>query len=1117
MPIKIEGQLRDDIMNGKVVLFLGAGASQAAGLKGAIQLTNYLFDLAGRPTAYAAYKNDLMKLVAKVDRDPLYTRKWINAKIVDYFLDAKNYVNLSNHEKLFLLNWAAIFTTNYDICLELAEQRVHSKKFRLLPLADPKEVLLINNLDPGKLKYFKIHGCCRELESHPGTAAPLVLTQRDYQDSISRNRPFLEEFKRLAYDCSIIFIGFQAQKIENNYIFGALNDAYLSISNLIGQPFRPFALLKDTDNEMRTDLEEIGVRLLEGSFEDFLDEAMKIKVTKEHGATSHIIEEKIYISAGSSQVALARAEYMQLLPFFNCYYDGFIEEELVKSQALQPSQIVDIWKSEPHEVFIASNRYIERNQYQAATIELNEIFQEVVDNKAPQVFIIEGNRASGKSVMVRQLAHYAYTVLRQPTLLLTPDASYFDRPHGSPQDINISGWDNRIIDKFLSRFYDSQENSGKIVPILVADHLYHRQFALDHLLKYLENHGKYCILLLTLNTDEWPKSQDGLLQYYKNRILHLDHALNDVEISLLFEKVANDVPRVREIRDSLVDRAKSPEESNRDILFILFMWFDRQFRKLDDIILEETQKLKDNPPFLSLYLTVAIFHQYNFAPRISLCAEIAGLEIVAFTELRNAQLFKTFINIAVDNESSELASTRHAEFSRKILNTLLPDQEEQLQLMEQVLAHAGHRDIQFVRDFLNYVYRYVTFSNDQVVRLKEATESLLGKDYVLNHQFAAYLLRENVHLEHVRYYLDLALEEAPDNASIIHSLGHWCYRLYKTALDAGDIAKADDEFNRAKDFFVRSRVLTGTADEHAYYTDIEMTKYRIANAPDDNRIKVRLYAENQALTLEALRVIPFERQNLLSRLIGEGSPFSELSSGDQAIIREEVLGGKASPILLQYYANFLLERPKSKSWHRLRELAEIHKARMNDPAIATVVSLFCKRAFIETAATRFERLRTFFDKLVRYREEKMNYTLLAEYIRLIQIDALVLEKFDFLRSIVSDVTGLFREAKPRFLDDEFILDKRYYIFDETNYDLSLEYFILNSHDFNSQKKAHKYSKLVTLRPLGEEKYCLIQLDLVSKYFVRGRRSDIGLKQGKAELSFCVRYTYDGFMATDFGV
>ncbi len=48
--MQILGQLRDDILNSKAVLFLGAGASQAAGLLGAEGLANYLFGKAGNLT-----------------------------------------------------------------------------------------------------------------------------------------------------------------------------------------------------------------------------------------------------------------------------------------------------------------------------------------------------------------------------------------------------------------------------------------------------------------------------------------------------------------------------------------------------------------------------------------------------------------------------------------------------------------------------------------------------------------------------------------------------------------------------------------------------------------------------------------------------------------------------------------------------------------------------------------------------------------------------------------------------------------------------------------------------------------------------------------------------------
>ncbi len=54
--MKITGQLKDDILTGKAVLFLGAGVSQAVGLLGVNELANYLFVKANRPTDYEKYK-----------------------------------------------------------------------------------------------------------------------------------------------------------------------------------------------------------------------------------------------------------------------------------------------------------------------------------------------------------------------------------------------------------------------------------------------------------------------------------------------------------------------------------------------------------------------------------------------------------------------------------------------------------------------------------------------------------------------------------------------------------------------------------------------------------------------------------------------------------------------------------------------------------------------------------------------------------------------------------------------------------------------------------------------------------------------------------------------------
>ncbi|MBW2163274.1 MAG: hypothetical protein JRF43_02195 [Deltaproteobacteria bacterium] len=164
--------------------------------------------------------------------------------------------------------------------------------------------------------------------------------------------------------------------------------------------------------------------------------------------------------------------------------------------------------------------------------------------------------------------------------------------------------------------------------------------------------------------------------------------------------------------------------------------------------------------------------------------------------------------------------------------------------------------------------------------------------------------------------MDLALQENPDNGSIVHSLGNLCYNLYKSTID-DDPPKAMEYYDLAKDYFARSRTLTNTRDEHAYFTDINMMRYRINNFSDDETTKALLKAEKHALTFEALRVVPLERQNLLRDLIGQELPFIELSTRDQELIRAEIMDRKASPLLLEYYAQSLLSYPRTKNWYRL--------------------------------------------------------------------------------------------------------------------------------------------------------------------------------------------------------
>jgi len=322
-------------------------------------------------------------------------------------------------------------------------------------------------------------------------------------------------------------------------------------------------------------------------------------------------------------------------------------------------------------------------------------------------------------------------------------------------------------------------------------------------------------------------------------------------------------------------------------------------------------------------------------------------------------------------------------------------------------------------------------------------------------------------------------------------------------------------FDSAKDYFKKSRTLSDFSDEHGYFTEIDMLGYRIDNTLADDETKALLNAERHALTFEALRVVPSGRQNLLRDLLWSQTRFKDLPYKDKEIITAHVMSGYASPLLIEYYAQSLLAERTGSKWRQLRSLVNTYwDFSKEDPGTAIVICKLAKLAFLKNADTRLELLRSFFDSLVRYQDANINYVLLAEYIRLISIDALVLEKYDYLRSTMNDIIELFREAKPRFLKDEFVLDKSFYSFDESVHNSLTKMFVDNKANFPAIANATRYQKLVNLDKYRNERYFHIELDPFSQFFIKGLRKQTSAR-GNVDLSFCIKHTHEGFIATDF--
>jgi GTPase SAR1 family protein len=1103
--MKIEGILLKKIKEGKAVLFLGAGVGQAIGLYGTSDLAKHIFIKAGAPDEYKKYETTLMDLVARLDKDSKYSRSLVNDILKEYFLDPSNYKNLSLVERLLKFSWHSIVTTNYDISLELvASNYNYSGIKRLLPICNPEDKILITNTDSNKLKYFKIHGCAEEMYRNPINALPFVITEPDFRKRAIKNKAVWNYLEDAAYHNAIIFIGFNANKHER--VIQSVFEAQNALRNNFQESFRTYAILKNIDEDTAFKLEDLDIELIDGGFEDFVDALESIQDVHFKGKESE--SDSILVKNGLSEtVSYSSDEISRNESQFTVFYNGLFDYLERCFSALDKTRAIDRWKNKPTPEFIFSNRIIRRSCQSDIVRTIEKRINKNTRDKISSKILLWGDRGCGKTILVNQVAKEIYLKNGSPILMLNSEATYIENNGG--KETLISGWDARLIDKFLSKFHRN-ENSSAIMPIVIADNMFFKFSLIEKLETFLSNHGKNCLLIITASKDEYEEH----LRLSKKPIesIEIPHQLDRQEISLLFDSVQKENEKFN-VYNKLEMIERAIVDAKQDILLTLFMWFDKNLRRLEDIVEEEAQKIKDaaDSNVKNLYCCIAIFQQFYLPTRISLCARALGISISEYTTILQDGLFKALVTIEGGGDRQH-GYTRHAEYTRRLLHWIIPDQNDQIDLICKVIKVARSIDTDFVRSFFSYLFHSkISFSMEQVTKLKMASEEnvVFRTDSVLNHQFAAFLIRENADLDMAEYYIDLALVDdySKVNPAIIHTKGNLQFAKFRKLQDL-------EYYETAKEYFDRVRTLSPIPEEHDYVTEIDMITNRIDNFEEPVGNKALLESERSALLYEAINVIPKEHQDYLSDRVKLLRPFEHMSDNKQAEIVNNITNGTASHLLIKFYTDSLFVNPSNKKWERLKFVYEKYFSAKSDIATVIIVGAMSKKAFLSNSQKRFELLRTFYDSVIRHREAKISFPLVSEYIKLISIDAFVLKKFDFLRQSIADLRETFSSSFPKYLKEEYILNDEYYLFKEDDIDFIKKSYFSNSQNFEREASAKRFKKdSVFINTLDPSIYYNVEMDPYSKFFIRGIKKELYTKSNRVSINFCIRYAFDGFKIT----
>lgn len=202
-------QLAKQIVQGKVILFVGAGVSASVGMPTWRDMINKMAeDLKFDPSEFSGF-GDYLQLASFYKSktgsiDPILD--WLKVKAKEVQPAVQESVIL---ESIAKLGFKKIYTTNYDKILERSFHLHNTKHKTIRGIAD------LSDTSDGT-QIIKFHGDFDR-------KSQIVMTETDYFDRFDFNHPFDIKFRSDSIGSSILFIGYSFSDVNIRYLIYRLN------------------------------------------------------------------------------------------------------------------------------------------------------------------------------------------------------------------------------------------------------------------------------------------------------------------------------------------------------------------------------------------------------------------------------------------------------------------------------------------------------------------------------------------------------------------------------------------------------------------------------------------------------------------------------------------------------------------------------------------------------------------------------------------------------------------------------------------------------------------------------------------------------------------------------
>lgn len=733
--------LIDQIKEGNVVLFLGAGASiDAIHSKGEKAPTGrQLANLIAEKFLGDEYKEYDLQYVSELaisERDLVTVQKFVY-DIFTHFEPGEP------HLRIPLYKWNSIFTTNYDLVIERAYEQTVERQQELAVFIKNSERVNDKMSTPNSVMYNKLHGSITEIYDKD---LPLILTPDQYIDhKKNRDRLFyrLEEASR---EYSILFIGVSFADAD-------IRQALKFLDNPRDTKPRSYMVgpnITDIDQRLWEGKKISSIKL---TFKDFM-EKIKSEISESERILSQVSVSSFKSHPIMSKFTVSVEQLPSLLTEFLTRDAIFIHKNL----ATKDTNPRDFYKGyfenwDP----ILKDFDIRR---EVTDLILSEVF--LIDDEErlslQDFYLIKGNAGSGKSVLIHRLAWDAAVDFDKLSLFYQSDVS-----------IEY----NRLAELYQfvkERIY------------LFVDNVNEKAEDIEYILKKAKKDNIFITIIGCERTNVW-NMQGSLLNNYLIREYELKY-LNDEEIDLLIDKLTlHKSLGYLANKDLSEQREALAEKSNRELLVALHE--ATAGKPFEDIVINEYNSIPDDEA-KDLYLSICVFHRIGTYARAGIISRLHNINFSYFKD----KLFMPLESIVYHHRNyvinDYVYTTRHQYIAELVFEHILVNQELRLNKYISVISKLDFgydSDRQLFIALTKAKQLIDTFKDPEYIRqIYDVACENIGEEPALLQQEAIFEMTiEGGNLERARELLQIAAEEEPHNTNISHSKAEYLLKKAEKA------------------------------------------------------------------------------------------------------------------------------------------------------------------------------------------------------------------------------------------------------------------------------------------------------------------------------------------------